>query len=43
MKHKQTINFVVYGILIMLALAAAGLAVVSPSAFTNLKLVYGGF
>ena len=43
MKPRQRIDLLIYAILIILALAAAGLAIVSPPGFTNLKLVYGGF
>jgi len=43
MKPRQTVDLAVYGILVILSLAAAGLALVSPATFTNLQLVYGGF
>jgi hypothetical protein len=33
----------VYVILIALSLAAAGMALISPAAFTDLNLVYGRF
>jgi hypothetical protein len=43
MKPGKTIESVIYAIVIVLSLAAAGIAVISPAPFTNLKLVYGGF
>jgi len=33
----------VYAVLIILSLIAAGLAIISPAEFINLKVVYGGF
>jgi len=43
MKARPAIKLFVYTLLVILSLTAVGLAMISPSQFTNLKLVYGGF
>jgi hypothetical protein len=43
MKPGPPIKLFVYTLLVILSLAAVGLTLISPSQFTNLKLVYGGF
>jgi thiosulfate reductase cytochrome b subunit len=43
MKARPGSEVFVYVILIVLSLVATGIAVISPSAFTDLNLIYGGF
>lgn len=43
MKARIRIELLVYSIVIVLSLVAAGLAIVSPPAFSDLQVVYGGF
>jgi hypothetical protein len=43
MKPSPNIERVIYAAFIILALAAVGLAFISPAEFINLKLIYGGF
>jgi hypothetical protein len=43
MKLRRSIELLTYGVVIILSLVAAGLAIASPAGFTNLNLVYGAF